>query len=165
MVIWVAFFDAVLKPHVWLPPPCFQVYGLRFFLSGTDVSCLWTTLAPIRLFCSLDRTVSLNPKPWTWSFFCRINLKLDGWAWSLLLSPPSLSHFYFSFSWLFHFDAVLYMWLHCRPPTSAVQLMRRYCGASSFCIHNRADCSNCSKHFLPTGIKTFFFSCFVHYVP
>jgi len=32
--------------------------------------------------------------------------------------------------------------------------------ASSFCIRNQADCSNCWKHFLPTGIKTFFFLLF-----
>ena len=62
----------------------------------------------------------------------RINLKLDGWAWLLVLSPPSVSHFYSSFSWLFHICAARYMWLHCWPPTSTIQLMYRYCGFTAF---------------------------------
>lgn len=48
--------------------------------------------------------------------------QLDGWAWSLMLSPPSLSLLYFS---SFHSCAAPYMWLHSRPPTSPIQLMYR----------------------------------------
>jgi hypothetical protein len=50
---------------------------------------------------------------------------------TLTLSTLSVT-FLFLFLRLFHIYAVRYMWLHCWPPTSAFQLMYRYCGLEAF---------------------------------
>jgi hypothetical protein len=148
MIVWARVFAAVLNPYVQggsnmtgtncdlithktvpvvFEPPCIIV--LRF--SFHDLTCL-ADVSVLRPDSRSDGRSVRTQNPEHGPPSSRINLKLDGWAWLLVLSPPSVSHFYSSFSWLFHICAARYMWLHCWPPTSTIQLMYRYCGFTAF---------------------------------
>lgn len=126
-------------------------------IAEADIPYIWTSLAPNALvFIGPDSQSEPNPR--TWSFLCKINLKLDGWAWLLLPSTSHPSSCHFS---LFLFLRTLPHLCRLLQVTALLAtnvdnpINAHVVRDTSFCICNEADCSNYSKHFLQTGIKAF----------